>query len=71
MHAAEVYFASAGRRVFDIAIESETVVSRLDLVRDVGQAHAWRRSVDVDVDDGVLDVELIHQIDGLVIRFCC
>jgi hypothetical protein len=54
---AETVFSDPGVRVFDVLAEGQTVVSRLDLVAAVGYATAHDEVREVEVRDGVLNLE--------------
>jgi hypothetical protein len=53
---AEIYFTSVGQRVFNVLIEGKTVISKLDLVAQVGSKVAYDVVVPVTVADGVLNL---------------
>jgi Malectin domain/Bacterial TSP3 repeat/Fibronectin type III domain len=53
---AEIYWTSAGQRVFNVLIEGKTVISQLDLVAKVGPKAAYDVVVPVTVADGVLNI---------------
>ena len=53
---AEIYFSSAGMRVFDVLIEGTKVVSNLDVFAQVGQNTAYDVTVSVRVTDGTLNI---------------
>jgi hypothetical protein len=54
---AETVFTDPGVRVFDVLAEGTTVVSRLDLVAVAGYAVAHDEVREVEVSDGVLNLE--------------
>lgn len=54
---AETVFTAPGVRVFDVLAEGSTVVSRLDLVAVAGHAVAHDEVREVEVGDGVLNLE--------------
>ncbi|SEG67859.1 protein of unknown function [Sphingobacterium lactis] len=64
----ELYFAEpwigtggildgSGRRVFDIALNGQTVEERLDIWKEVGHDHALKKSYTVQVTDGKLTID--------------
>jgi hypothetical protein len=53
---AEIYFSSAGMRVFDVLIEGAKVVSNLDVLAQVGRNTAHDVTVSVRVTDGMLNI---------------
>ena len=57
---AELYFTSAGQRVFDIVINGQTVQSNFDIVARAGGANRAVESLHTWViNDGVIDIQLI------------
>ena len=63
---AEIYRGtqSVGARVFDIAIEGTLVFDNLDIYAEVGGYTALIKSVDTQVDDGVLDIQVLHVVQN-------
>jgi hypothetical protein len=59
LHFAEIWFKNPGERVFDVLIEGEKKLEAHDPVR-AGFAAADRKSFEVSVGDGWLDIELLH-----------
>lgn len=55
----ETYFTATNMRVFDVKIEGQTVITRLDLFAIAGHDTAYLRSFDVTVSDGQLNVEFV------------
>ena len=55
----ETYFTAADIRVFNVKIEGQTVITGLDLFAVAGHDAAYRRSFDVTVSDGQLDIEFV------------
>ncbi|KJD32042.1 hypothetical protein PW52_15975, partial [Tamlana sedimentorum] len=51
-----------GERIFDIAIEGNTVQSNLDLVAQYGHRVGVMLSFPVTVDDNVLNIEFLHSV---------
>lgn len=66
LHFAEIYapLFAAGRRVFDVRAEGETVLDDLDVYARVGGNSALVETFDVNVTDGDLDIEFIHNIEN-------
>ena len=56
---AETYFTAANIRVFNVKIEGQTMITGLDLFAAAGHDTAYRRSFDVTVNDGRLDIEFV------------
>ncbi|WP_380678205.1 ThuA domain-containing protein [Salinigranum sp. GCM10025319] len=75
LHNAEIYHESDGNRVFDVAVQGETVVEGLDIHAEVGHDAAWTMTVEaVEVTDGSLSITTNTQTDfskfaGIEIRF--
>ncbi|MBW4562541.1 MAG: hypothetical protein KME32_15600 [Mojavia pulchra JT2-VF2] len=61
---AEIYWSNPGQRVFDVNIEGSLILDNLDLVAQVGANTAWRKSVDVEVKDGVLNIDFSASVDN-------
>ena len=57
LHFAEVWTPRAEVRVFDVHMEGKTVLADYDPVKAVGFAHADARRFEVEVVDGLLDIE--------------
>jgi hypothetical protein len=55
----ETHFTASNMRVFDVKIEGQTVIARLDLFAAAGHDTAHRQSFDVTVNDGQLDIEFV------------
>ena len=53
---AEIYWSSAGSRVFDVWMEGTKVISNLDIFARVGKNRAYDVSLPVTVTDGKLDI---------------
>ncbi len=53
---AEMYFNAAGKRVFSVSLEGQTVLQDLDIWALVGQFAALQRSFKVTVNNGVLNI---------------
>ena len=64
LYFAEIYFTSVGKRVFDINIEGQLVQNDLDIYSEVGYETALKKSYNVTVADGVLNIQFIHQIEN-------
>lgn len=63
LHFAEIHFNAAGKRVFSIAIEGETVLRSFDIFAVIGSNTALVRTFTVDVQDGVLDIEFLPEVE--------
>jgi N-acetylneuraminic acid mutarotase len=60
-HLAERAFSSTGQRVLDLSVEGVRVAESLDLIADPGFATALVKGFDVEVTDGVLDINIHAQ----------
>ena len=60
---AEIYFEQANRRVFDVSLEGEELVSDLDLYATVGKHAAYQVSETVVVNDGSLTIDFSADIN--------
>lgn len=56
MHFAELYWTSAGRRLFDVSVEGNKVLDNYDIAQKVGVATATTETFTVSVSDGNLSV---------------
>lgn len=70
---AEHYWSDIGDRVFDIDIEGQRVADDIDMVAEVGANTVYDLFFNATVSDGVLDVDLIQDIEnpsvaGIIIR---
>lgn len=61
LHFAEIAFESNGQRVFDVVIEGTTVLNDYDIHASASGANTAviENILNVDVDDGVLDIEFV------------
>ncbi|MBI4601196.1 MAG: PQQ-binding-like beta-propeller repeat protein [Planctomycetes bacterium] len=64
LHFAEVYFQEPGMRRFDVRVEGAKFLDDYDPRERVGFAAADRQSHDVDVTDGVLDIEFVPRVEN-------
>ncbi len=66
LHFAEIYdgITGAGQRVFDVAAEGQLVLDDYDIFAAAGYLAAVAESFEVDVADGSLDVEFLHQVEN-------
>jgi N-acetylneuraminic acid mutarotase len=56
LHFAEMYFTSAGQRVFDVTLEGQTVLQNFDIFAIAGAKAALQRSFIVSVNNGTLNI---------------
>lgn len=64
LHFAEIFYRDAGRRVFNVDIENHRVVENLDLAASAGHDVATTRSFEVEVNDGILDINFTPVADN-------
>ncbi|MGD8615552.1 MAG: malectin [Gammaproteobacteria bacterium] len=66
LHFAETWRGalSVGKRVFDIDIEGRRATDNLDVFEEVGGYTALVKTYNVTVEDGQLDIELIHNVEN-------
>src|SRR5687767_8704535 len=66
---AEIYYGSAGRRVFDVLAEGGVVLDDLDVVAAAGGSFTAKDFVvPVTVVDGALDLQFVSSIDNATIN---
>jgi len=64
LHMAEIFHTETGRRVFDVFIEGDRVLTDLDLVQDIGAAFTAKEYMFTkEVSDGVLDISFVAKVD--------
>jgi hypothetical protein len=56
LHFAELYWTSAGRRVFDVSLENTKVLDNYDIYRKVGALTGTTETFNVNVTDGTLNL---------------
>ncbi len=54
---AEIYFAWNGSRVFDVSLQGQTVLSKLDLFHVAGTNRAYDITLPVNVTGGILSID--------------
>ena len=65
---AEKYFDSSGSRIFDVYLEQNRVITNLDIFSLVGRYAAYTKQiVNVQVNDGVMDIQFADKIDNALI----
>lgn len=60
----EFYFTAAGKRVFSVKINGQTVISNLDLYAKVGKNTAYDVVTPVSVTNGVLSIQFVSQVNN-------
>ena len=50
--------------MFDVLIEDQLVLVNLDIFSDVGHDAALKKTIDVTVTDGQLNIEFLHGIEN-------
>jgi hypothetical protein len=61
---AENNWTAAGKRVFSVTINGNTVISNLDIFANVGKNAAYDVAIPVSVTNGVLDISFTSQVDN-------
>ena len=61
---AETYWSAAGKRVFDITVGGQTVVSDLDIYAKVGKDTAYDVVLPVSVTNGTLAIRFVNKVDN-------
>ena len=56
---ADLYYDNVGDRVFHVEIEGDRVLHNFDILAEVGFAEALDKTFQVDVSDGILDIQFI------------
>jgi hypothetical protein len=65
---AEKYFNNSGSRIFDVYVEQNRVITGLDIYSLVGKNAAYiKQIVNVQVNDGVMDIQFGDKIDNALI----
>jgi len=66
LYFAEIYSGtqSVGARVFDVVMENTLVFDNLDIFAEVGGNTALIKTVDVEVTDGVLEIQFLHEVEN-------
>lgn len=65
---AENYFTSSGKRIFDVSIEHDRVLTNLDIYSLVGKNNAYEVEYDgIIVQDGILDIYFEAKLDNAII----
>lgn len=64
LHFAEIFWSLPGRRIFDVAIEGQTLLSNYDIVASVGALTADVHEFVTQVVDGSLDIQFIHGVEN-------
>jgi|GEM_PF-2630479 len=61
---AETYFSAAGKRVFSVTINGQTVVSNLDLYAKAGKNAAYDVVIPVNVTNGAIGINFVSQVNN-------
>ena len=71
LYFAEVFFSTAGERVFDINLEGSTVLADYDIFADVGQNEATTKQFTTTTADSKIDVDFVaSENNGKVSAIC-
>ena len=60
---AEIYWDEAGKRIFDVQAEKQTVIDNLDIFAEVGKNTALTKTIQIDVTDGTLNLDFSTIVD--------
>jgi hypothetical protein len=61
---AEMYFNAPGKRVFNVALEGQTVIQNLDIYATASANSAMQRSFPVTVSDGKLNITCTSSVNN-------
>ena len=64
LHFAEIFWTSAGKRIFDVLVEGELRVNHLDIWATVGALAPLVITVPVSVTDGALNVQFVTVVNN-------
>lgn len=64
---AELYWNQRNRRIFDVLIEGQQVISNLDLYQQVGKNRAYDRTFTAQVSDSVLTIQFRTDRDNATV----
>ena len=64
---AEIYWTSAGKRIFSVTMGGTTVISNLDLYAKVGKNKAYDVVIPATVTNGVLNIGFVTQADNATV----
>lgn len=64
LHFAEIFYNVAGQRLFNVSIEQQNVLTDFDIFSQVGHDFAVSYDFEVEVTDGVLDIEFERNLDS-------
>jgi hypothetical protein len=64
LHFAELYWTSAGKRVFNVLVEGSPAITGLDIWAVAGATTALIRTVPATVTDGVLNINFVSTVDN-------
>ena len=64
LYFAEIFQTAEGDRVFDVAVEGDTVLNDYDIYADVGHDTGVMKSVTVTPSDGTIDIDLTTEVDN-------
>jgi hypothetical protein len=65
---AELYFTSAGHRIFNVSMQGQQVITNLDIFAKVGQNAAYDVTIPVSVTNGMLNMAFSPVKDNAVIN---
>ncbi len=63
LHFAEIYFHEAGRRLFNVILEDQPVITNLDIFANAGYAQAYILTFNCMVNDSVLNIDFFATVN--------
>ncbi len=64
LHFAEIFYNDPNKRYFDVKLEGNRVLNDLDIYAIVGHDFAYTQTFNVQVSDGVLNIEFVKEEDS-------
>ncbi len=61
---AEIHFSEAGKRIFDVALEGNRIISNLDIYAKVGKNVAYNETHEVTISDGEINIDLTATVNN-------
>jgi hypothetical protein len=65
---AELYWSAAGKRVFNVSMQSSQVISNLDVYAQVGENAAYDVTIPVTVTNGTLNIAFASVVDNAIVN---
>jgi len=64
---AEIYFNAAGKRIFSVKINGQTVITDLDIYTKVGKNRAYDLVIPASVTNGTLKIEFVSKVNNATV----